>query len=200
MTHHILHAGGVVGDFHGDAAMGFWGWPINDQQAIYQACTGGAGHSHGVRSQLESTRPRFGWFSALVIGIASGPAVAGRIGTIDQVKVTVFGPVVNHGFAAGRHDQAVANFDLDRRSDRRLDSQNVPRNVLRVRAVARFDLTNANIAHGQRTVPPGASRWSPDRSHLEAYERLWIISWLAAGPKRSDICTWSPQRIKSKIF
>jgi adenylate cyclase len=29
------------------------------------------------------------------IGIASGDAVAGKIGTVDQVKVTVFGPVVN---------------------------------------------------------------------------------------------------------
>jgi adenylate cyclase len=29
------------------------------------------------------------------IGIASGRAVAGKIGTVDQVKVTVFGPVVN---------------------------------------------------------------------------------------------------------
>ena len=29
------------------------------------------------------------------IGIATGKAVAGKIGTVDQVKVTVFGPVVN---------------------------------------------------------------------------------------------------------
>ena len=29
------------------------------------------------------------------IGIAHGRAVAGKIGTVDQVKVTVFGPVVN---------------------------------------------------------------------------------------------------------
>ena len=29
------------------------------------------------------------------IGIATGVAVAGKIGTVDQVKVTVFGPVVN---------------------------------------------------------------------------------------------------------
>jgi adenylate cyclase len=29
------------------------------------------------------------------IGIATGRAVAGRIGTVDQVKVTAFGPVVN---------------------------------------------------------------------------------------------------------
>jgi len=29
------------------------------------------------------------------IGIATGKAVSGKIGTVDQVKVTVFGPVVN---------------------------------------------------------------------------------------------------------
>src|SRR6185295_5076579 len=29
------------------------------------------------------------------IGIASGRAVAGKIGTVDQVKITVFGPAVN---------------------------------------------------------------------------------------------------------
>ncbi len=29
------------------------------------------------------------------LGIATGRAVAGQIGTTDQVKVTVFGPVVN---------------------------------------------------------------------------------------------------------
>ncbi len=29
------------------------------------------------------------------IGLATGRAVAGRIGTVDQVKVTAFGPVVN---------------------------------------------------------------------------------------------------------
>jgi len=29
------------------------------------------------------------------IGVATGNAVAGKIGTVDQVKVTVFGPVVN---------------------------------------------------------------------------------------------------------
>ena len=29
------------------------------------------------------------------IGLAHGPAVAGKIGTAEQVKVTVFGPVVN---------------------------------------------------------------------------------------------------------
>ena len=39
------------------------------------------------------------------IGIATGPAVAGKIGTVDQVKVTVFGPVVNLASRLENYDQ-----------------------------------------------------------------------------------------------
>ena len=28
ITQQILGHDGVIGDFHGDAAMGFWGWPV----------------------------------------------------------------------------------------------------------------------------------------------------------------------------
>ena len=37
MTRQILAHGGVVGDFHGDAAMGFWGWPLQQEDAIERA-------------------------------------------------------------------------------------------------------------------------------------------------------------------
>ncbi len=33
MTYHILDRGGVIGNFEGDAAMGFWGWPIEQGDA-----------------------------------------------------------------------------------------------------------------------------------------------------------------------
>jgi adenylate cyclase len=83
MTHHILEQGGVVGDFHGDAAMGFWGWPLAQPDAVERACRSAL----GIRNASADFR--------VGIGIASGRAVAGKIGTVDQVKVTVFGPVVN---------------------------------------------------------------------------------------------------------
>jgi class 3 adenylate cyclase len=38
MTHHIRDQGGVVGDFHGDAAMGFWGWPVVHDDAVLRVC------------------------------------------------------------------------------------------------------------------------------------------------------------------
>ncbi|MBX3413790.1 MAG: adenylate/guanylate cyclase domain-containing protein [Pirellulales bacterium] len=94
MTHHILESGGVVGDFQGDAAMGFWGWPLPQHDRIHRVCRAAT----AIRTAFEEAATRSGDALAdfrMGIGIACGRAVAGKIGTVDQVKVTVFGPVVN---------------------------------------------------------------------------------------------------------
>jgi adenylate cyclase len=101
MTRAILNQGGVIGDFHGDAAMGFWGWPIAQPDAATRACRAAL----DIRAHFEQTDSCAGDAAAgaaaskhkfhVGIGIASGRAVAGKIGTADQVKVTAFGPVVN---------------------------------------------------------------------------------------------------------
>jgi adenylate cyclase len=94
MTHEILEQGGVVGDFQGDAAMGFWGWPLAEPAATQKAALAAL----GIRAQFEAAarEPNHPLADFRVgIGIATGRAVAGKIGTADHVKVTVFGPVVN---------------------------------------------------------------------------------------------------------
>jgi adenylate cyclase len=94
MTHHILQHRGVIGDFHGDAAMGFWGGPIADPDGPLNACRAAlAIRAHFQRAAQQGDKT-LGDFQ-MGIGIAHGRAVAGKIGTADQVKVTVFGPVVN---------------------------------------------------------------------------------------------------------
>ncbi|MCL4201124.1 MAG: adenylate/guanylate cyclase domain-containing protein [Pirellulaceae bacterium] len=94
MTRCILEQGGVVGDFHGDAAMGFWGWPLAQPDAVQRACRAAlAIRSEFVGASTMAAHPLADF--RIGMGLASGPAVAGRIGTADQVKVTVFGPVVN---------------------------------------------------------------------------------------------------------
>jgi adenylate cyclase len=100
MTHHILAEGGVIGDFHGDAAMGFWGWPIAQDDAIGRACRAALGIARAFQDSRNGTGDKeqgteCGSSFRVGIGIASGRAVAGSIGTEHQVKVTVFGPVVN---------------------------------------------------------------------------------------------------------
>ena len=96
MTHKILKTGGVIGDFHGDSAMGFWGWPIEPTENFENglaAITAAVEIQAAVAEQLRTT-PSLQNFQ-IGLGIASGEAVAGKIGTLDQVKVTAFGPVVN---------------------------------------------------------------------------------------------------------
>lgn len=94
MTHHILDKGGVFGDFQGDAAMGFWGWPIAQQNTIEQACTAALAIRLAFETAAKDPAHPLADFQ-VGIGLATGRAVAGRIGTVDQSKVTVFGPVVN---------------------------------------------------------------------------------------------------------
>ena len=92
MTRVILDRGGVIGDFHGDAAMGFWGWPIDQPDGALRAVTA----AMEIQNQIRAMAARDGAdVFKMGIGIGTGEAVAGRIGTDDQVKVTAFGPVVN---------------------------------------------------------------------------------------------------------
>jgi adenylate cyclase len=94
MTRSILDFGGVIGDFHGDAAMGFWGWPLDqDDRAIRAIDASLQIKREFEKINLDAEHPLRDF--RMGIGIATGPAVAGKIGTSDQVKVTAFGPVVN---------------------------------------------------------------------------------------------------------
>ncbi|MFK7777951.1 MAG: adenylate/guanylate cyclase domain-containing protein [Gimesia sp.] len=94
MTLHILDFGGVTGDFQGDSALGFWGWPFCSDLAPLDACRAAL----AIRAAFEQIHQQADHPLSdfhMGIGIAHGRAVAGKIGTRDQVKVTVFGPVVN---------------------------------------------------------------------------------------------------------
>lgn len=94
MTRHISENGGVIGDFQGDAAMGFWGWPVASDDDPHNACRAAlairaefADAAHTVGHPLADFR--------MGIGLARGRAVAGRIGTGEHFVFTAFGPVVN---------------------------------------------------------------------------------------------------------
>jgi adenylate cyclase len=94
MTTNIIDKDGVIGDFQGDAAMGFWGWPLGADDQIEQASRAALAIRRDIaRAAQKRGHPLAGF--ACGIGIAHGIAVAGRLGTLDQFKVGVFGPVVN---------------------------------------------------------------------------------------------------------
>ncbi len=94
MTSCILSGRGVVGDFHGDAVMGFWGWPLEQTDAAIRAVQTALDITRRFDQVHEGDESASGQFM-MGLGIATGKAVAGKIGSSDQVKVTAFGPVVN---------------------------------------------------------------------------------------------------------
>jgi adenylate cyclase len=127
MTWHIREEGGVVGDFQGDAAMGFWGWPLPQKDTVLRTCRAAL----AIRAELSGTADFYAG-----IGIATGKAVAGKIGTVDQVKVTVFGPVVNLASRLeGMTKILRAPILLDERTAK-IARRQVPREVARIRRLA----------------------------------------------------------------
>jgi len=94
MTRAIVENRGAIADFLGDAAMGFWGWPLDDPAKVENACRAALAIRAGFEAVSgDRSHPLYGFRAG--IGIATGRAVAGGIGTAEQAKVGVFGPVVN---------------------------------------------------------------------------------------------------------
>jgi len=99
MTEAITNHYGTIGDFVGDAAMGFWGWPRMGSasrdltEAVKAACKAADILRERLRQKSRGTGPLAGF--ACGMGIAAGEVVAGMLGTEDQRKIGVFGPVVN---------------------------------------------------------------------------------------------------------
>lgn len=171
MTHHILAGGGVVGDFHGDAAMGFWGWPIQDNRTIEKTClTALEIIREFARAGAENNHPLANFRAGL--GIASGPAVAGSIGTADQVKVTVFGPVVNLASRLeGMTKQLQAPVLVDESTAAWL-REHANTGSLRVRRVARvlpYGMTTALTV--SELLPPEGPDCILSDAHIQFYEQ-----------------------------
>jgi adenylate cyclase len=99
MTEAITNQYGSIGDFQGDAAMGFWGWPhpqsgiARSLANVQSACQAADMLRERFQQRTRGDGPMAGF--ACGIGIAAGRVVAGVLGTEDQRKIGVFGPAVN---------------------------------------------------------------------------------------------------------
>lgn len=105
MTTTITMHGGVVAGFQGDAVMAFWGWPLPDDQKdqVEKACRAAL----RIRERFD-TEGFYAHFQC-GIGLAHGPAMAGRLGAHDLSKIDVFGPVAN---LASRLESATKQFGV----------------------------------------------------------------------------------------
>ncbi len=185
MTSQILRFGGVTGDFQGDAALGFWGWPIASEEAPLNACRAAlAIREEFARAQADPGHPLRDFETS--IGIAYGRAVAGKIGTREQVKVTVFGPVVN---LASRLESMTRELHVSILIDEYLDRQirdRMPQTEGRVRRllhVLPYGMDRSLVV--SELVPPESKLPVLTDSHLADFERgvecfrrgQWAEAW-----------------------
>ena len=170
MTYHIMDSGGVVGDFQGDAAMGFWGWPIDSGDSARRACLAAI----EIRTQFEANARKQGHPLAnfkMGIGIASGSAVAGKIGTIDQAKVSVFGPVVNLASRLQDMTKMLHAPILMDETTARLARLQLPPGKARFRRLARIKPYGLDQPQEvTELLPPEASWPQLSDEHILAYE------------------------------
>jgi adenylate cyclase len=169
MTHHILAEGGVVGDFHGDAAMGFWGWPFPSDDDVQRACRAALAIRQAFEEAKEEDASLSGFQAG--IGMATGRAVAGGIGTSDQLKVTVFGPVVNLASRLeGLTGQLHASILVDH-STAIAVREKVPKDVARLRRVARvrpYGMVQSEDVH--ELLPPSGLGGPLSDQDIDTYE------------------------------
>ena len=95
MTGGILKFDGSIADFQGDAALGFWGWPTPLPDGPISACRAAFAIIQAFDLPPEEQGLLEGFSCG--VGIAHGRAIAGQIGTTQQAKIGVFGPIVNQG-------------------------------------------------------------------------------------------------------
>jgi adenylate cyclase len=170
MTSHILDQGGVVGDFQGDAAMGFWGWPVELLDQTRRACLAALGiraHFDAAAKKTDHPLSRF----RVGIGVATGSAVAGKIGTTDQSKVGVFGPIVNMASRLeGLSKMLAAPVLLDEPTAQAARGL-IPRELGRVRRVARLKPAGMESAvEVSELLPPLTDLPQLTDDHIQSYE------------------------------
>jgi adenylate cyclase len=200
MTRHIRQQGGVVGDFHGDAAMGFWGWPLQQGDCIQRACLAAL----GIRAEFEAAARRDDHALSdfrIGMGIATGNAVAGKIGTVDQVKVTVFGPVVNLASRLeGMTKTLRAPILLDRRTAEAV-RKHVPPHEARVRRVAVVRPYGLEVpVEVSELLPPAVEYPQLTDQNVAAYERALDALLQRDWPKAFELLHHVPADDRVKDF
>jgi adenylate cyclase len=180
MTDAIIANDGVIGDFQGDAAMGFWGWPLpTDDQIELAARAALQIRKHFAMSAVKKTSTLADF--ACGLGVAHGPAIAGRLGTIDQFKVGVFGPTVN---LAARLESMTKQFEVPILVDEAVAAHVIAHKqsgwarVRRVATVKPVGMNSSVLIH--ELLPPVGPDSMPEQRRLDyesAYDAFMIKRW-----------------------
>jgi adenylate cyclase len=95
LTDAVFRHGGTVDKFVGDCVMALWGAPAPREDHAEQAILAAQDMLRFLESANDAWKERFGVEVQLAIGINSGEAVVGNVGSETRMEYTAIGDVVN---------------------------------------------------------------------------------------------------------
>jgi adenylate cyclase len=159
--------------------MAFWGWPADPGDQILKA----AQTALRIRERFD-TQGQYRDFSC-GLGLAHGPAVAGKLGAHDLAKVDVFGPTVN---LASRLESLTKRFGvrilMDESVAAGMRAAGMDRQVGRIRQLGRFrPVGMENVREGVMISELMAKEGEIGGEMWEAVRRRWeeAVKFFLAG-------------------
>lgn len=95
MTDIILEEGGTLDKYEGDAIMAFWNAPVDQADHAERACRAAIRCGQRLEQRREEFRRRTGAVLRMRIGINTGEAVVGNMGSKTRFDYTVLGDAAN---------------------------------------------------------------------------------------------------------
>ncbi|MBP5153130.1 MAG: adenylate/guanylate cyclase domain-containing protein, partial [Lachnospiraceae bacterium] len=87
--------GGTLDKFVGDAMMAFWGAPLPQEDAVYNAILTARDIVDGAARVSEELKEEMGEELKVGVGVHFGPAVVGNMGAVKHMDYTAIGDTVN---------------------------------------------------------------------------------------------------------
>jgi len=95
MTDIVLESGGTLDKYEGDAIIAFWNAPLDEPDHAVRACRAAL----RCQAQLAALRPelkeKYGHELRMRVGLNSGPAVVGNLGSRNRFDYTAMGDTMN---------------------------------------------------------------------------------------------------------
>jgi adenylate cyclase len=97
MTDTIIEFKGTIDKYMGDAIMAFWGAPVELEDHAYYACVASLIQLDQLRELQSSWKSRNLPSIDIGIGLNTGPAVVGNMGSSHRMDYTCMGDTINLG-------------------------------------------------------------------------------------------------------
>jgi len=95
MTDIIMAEGGTLDKYEGDAIIAFWNAPLDQPDHALRACRAAGECQRRLAEIRPEFKARFGFDVVMRIGLNSGPAVVGNMGSRNRFDYTAMGDTMN---------------------------------------------------------------------------------------------------------